>query len=466
MPRGLPKLPSDWEYVNEDAPPSDAEALSQGQAQKQIGSVLRQIEGPRLPPSPMPSFLQTVVKPVAKAAIPTDPVSIGLFIASSLMTGSPIAGRVMGKIGGKALPVAEDLMSTGLRRIGGMVGIGGLLGGIPGAVQGALTQIPAEALKKVTQWTRMNAQARDLAREDPIKLGQIVSTIIPNIGEIKSANDFHKAFKLAGAQNAISEAYRKETGEISEKLGNTLLPSRAMTDLRGPVRKFTPGQGWGGRKAFDVFGGAGTDQPTKYAFDDLTETVRRLRSVGWTDEERARGLAATDAREVSVKMADELVQELRKTDPALADKWQSANSMYARGLKIMNFFDDPKMLKANGDLNVPALQRKLKSSGYPTRDSYEVIADALALQDTIFRGDPRLIEDIPGEPGRLLSHFRLHFGILPTFYPKPPKVGEYAGKAPYGLTDFSSSQLMQLLGRGIKAEATRSANTLAAPSEE
>lgn len=464
MPSRLPKLPSDWEYVNEDAPPPDPETLSQGQSQKQIGSVLRQIEGPPLPPPPLPSFMQSVVKPVAKAALPTDPVSIGLFIASSLMTGSPIAGRVMGKIGGEALPVAEDLMSTGLRRIGGMTAIGGAIGGLPGAIQGALTQIPAEALKKVTQWTRMNAQARDLAREDPIKLGQIVSTIIPNIGDIKSANDFHKAFKLAGAQNAISEAYRKETGEISDKLGNALLPSQAMTDLRGPARKFTPGQGWAGQGAYTVLGGSG--QPSKYSFNDLSDTIRRLRSVGWTDEERARGLAATDAREVSVKMADELVQELRKTDPALAEKWSNANSMYARGLKIMNFFDDPKMLKPNGDLNVPALQRKLKASGYPTRDSYEVIADALALQDSLFRGDPRLIEDIPGEPGRLLSHFRLHFGILPTFYPKPPKVGEYAGKAPYGLSDFSASQLTQLLGRGIKATSDRPANTLAAPEEE
>lgn len=463
MPRQLPKLPSDWEWVNEDEPPPTPDPLSRTQSQRQIGSVLRQIEGPPLPSPPLPSFMETVVKPVAKAAIPTDPVSIGLFVASSLMTGSPIAGRVMGKVGSEMVPIAEDIMSTGLRRIGTMAGVGGLLGGPSGAFQGLVTQGLAEPLKKITQWSRMNKQASDLAKEDPIKLGQIVSQIIPNIGEIKTANDFHRAFKLAGAQTAISEAYRKETEGVAEKLGDTLLPSQAMTDLRGPAKSVTLMRDFGGVPASSVLAGPG--RAGKYSFEDIANTVRRLRSVGWTEEERARGLAATDAREMSVKMADELAQELRKTDPALAEKWQNANSMYARGLKIMNFFDDPKMLKPNGDLNVPALQRKLKGMGYPTRDSYEVIADALALQDTLFRGDPRMIEDIPGEPGRLLSHFRLHFGILPTFYPKPPKVGEYAGRQAYGLTDFSSSQLMQLLRRGMSAEAKSPANTLKAEEE-
>jgi len=455
----LPKLPPDWEWVDEGDPdPLPTAAEAQKSVDQGIGSMLREISGPRQPEPPVPSFLSGVLGPVAKKAakiaVPyDDPVGLGMLVASSiLMPGSPIAGRVIGKIGGKALPIAEDVMSTGLRRVAGMGMIGGLMGGLSGAMQGLTTQLGGEAARKLTQFARMNAQAKDLAMSDPETLGKVVSPIIPTLGSMRSPKDFHLAFKKGAAQTAVSEAYATGFQDVSKAMQGKQIPSEVLTSIRtaGPTGTLPAG-------ANRLM--AGLQAPIGYSFDDMVNTIQRLRTVGWTGDEVARGLAAKDHRQAADALSKELMDGL---PPDLAERWANVDGMYARGKRIIGLLDDTKLLDKAGNLNIPRLQQKIKSEGYSVRDSYQLAADAANIEKAIFRGAPTLAEDIPGRPGKWFGHAGMgrHGGFL-SFFPKPPSMSSYAGQQPYGLSPFGGSIVGQMLRRGVSERA----NTLAAPEE-
>jgi hypothetical protein len=438
----LPKLPGDWEWINEDVPPPDEPTQTHAQAQKQVGSILRTVAGPPKPEE-TPTFLKDFLAPTAKTAVetfvPTDPVGIGLLLASTVLTGgSAPAVRIMGRVAGEMAPVAESLGSSALRRIAGMAGAGaasaGLSGGSPiaGAFQGLLTQIGGEGITKLTQWTRMNAQARQLAQEDPETLGKIVTGIIPSIGSMRSARDFHAAFKKGAAQSAISDAYQTGIGELSQALQGKPIPSTALTSIRTAAKTAQMGA------TNPLLGGI--QQPASHSFDDMVETIRRLRYQGWNEDEIARGMSARDAREAADLVEKDLLQGL---PPPLAEKYQEVNSSYSRGKRLIDFFDDKNLLKENGDLNIPKLQQKIKSEGYSVRDSYQMAADAADLEQELFRGATDLGEDIPSKPGQLLP--RVHLGGGATFLPHLPKLGKFAGRKPAGMTPFQGSAGAQLI---------------------
>lgn len=449
MPRPkLPTLPSGWEYVNEDAPPTEPEALTAPQANKQVGSVLREIAGPLKPPDPPPSllsgFLEPTAKKFAKTLIPTTPMDIGMTLAGMILTGgSAPAAKVMGKVGSSMVPLVEEAGASGLRRILGMTAAGAALGkatgtgAVGGAAQGLLMQVGGEGLRKLTQFAGANTQARQLAAEDPERLGQVVSGIIPKLGSIRTPRDFHAAFKKGAAQQAVSDAYREGIDQISGALGQTPIVSKIITSIRTarPAGQLPVAQ----NKLL-----AGLQARAGYSFDDAVETLQRLRTIGWTEEEAARGLAAKDARDVAKELEGEIVSQL---PPQLAEKFQAVNGNYARGRRLIGFLDDPKLLKENGDLNIPALQKRIKSEGYSVGQSMQVAADAAELEKSLFRGAGSLAEDVAGEPGSLGA--RLHLGFLPTFYPHMPKLPSYAGREAAGLNPFQGSMISQMLKRGV-----------------
>lgn len=448
----LPSLPSGWSYGYADDPSAAPSADPTDEAQKGVGSVLREIAGPQKPIE-QPTFLNDFLKPtaekIADVAIPHDPVGIGLLLASTVLTGgSAPAVRIMGKIGGELLPVAESMGSSAIKRMVGMGAAGaaaaGLSGESPlsGAFQGLMTQIGGEGITKLTQWTRMNAQARQLAAEDPERLGEIVSNIIPSIGSMRSPKDFHAAFKKGAAQSAISKAYTDGMSDVSQKMSGQLIPSQVMMDLRGnPARSVQSGvlSGAGqGMPASQFLGGGG--QPGKYTVDDMAETIRRLRYQGWNGDEVARGLNARDARMASDELQKELVSQL---PPDVAEQFLKTNESYSRGRRVIDFFDDKNLFKQDGALNVPALQKKIKADGYSVRDSYQMAADAADLEAGLFRGATDLGEDIPGKPGQLLP--RIHLGGSATLLPHLPQVGKFAGREPAGATPFQGSLGGQLI---------------------
>jgi hypothetical protein len=460
MPTGFkpPKLPAGWEYIdstNPDPAPPPAEAAST--LQSGVGSVLREIAGPRQPPDNPPTFLSGFLEPtareVARTVIPQTLADVGIF-AASLLLGGPVgpAARLASRVSPELAGVVGGLGRTGVRRVLG-TGLGGALGaaasgGDPtsAAVQGIATQLGGESISKLTQWARSNAQVMQLARTDPERLGQLLQPILPRLGAMRSPRDFHAAFKRGAAQSAISEAYRTGLSDISTQLGNQPITSGVMTQIRSA--RPTPGQnpmlsGWAA--------------PGRYSFDDIAETIRRLRSSGWNGDEAARGLGARDARQAADSLEADLLSGL---PPPLADAYTTVNGAYARGARVISFMDDPKLFTPSGDLNIPRLQQKFKSEGYSTGDSYQLAADAVALEQSLFRGAPGLIEDVAGTPGRLLPHVYTGGASL---FPKLPSLPTFAGTAPPGTGPTGGSLIAQMLGRGVGGGQP---NSLRAPDQQ
>lgn len=450
----LPKLPADWEWVDEANPdPRPSVADAQKDATRGIGSVLRQIAGPPKPLPPPPSFLQDVVAPTAKTAFKMavpydDPVGMGGLVASLLLTGPTAPGvRALGKIAPKAAEALGGFGSSGLRRVLGMGAVGGAIGGPGGAMQLLTAQLGGEGARKLTQFARMNAQARDLAASDPVTLGKVVSPIIPGLGSMRSPKDFHVAFKKSAAQTAASQAYAAAFSDVSQDVGQKTIFSNVMRELRGSEARaqssFLPPGVRGMQAQRAVGGGKGTPA----SFDDVMETIKRLRTVGYTGDEVSRGLGAKIARDRASELEGELFGQIT---PAQAGKVQTLNSDYMRAQRIIGFLDDPKLLDKEGNLNIPRLQQKLKSAGYNVRESYQAASDAAELERALFRGATDLGEDIPGKPGKWFGHagaYR-HGGFFALF-PKLPTVGKYAGQEPYGLSPTSASLIGQMLQRGI-----------------
>jgi hypothetical protein len=462
----LPNLPSDWEYVSADDPPpavDPAEAPKLGD--KNVGSVLRQVSGPP-EPTDGPSFLSGFLKPTAEKTfdmlVPHTPRDVGIFAASLIFggAGGPLA-RVAGKLAPEALPMIEGLGASAMRRIGGTA-LGGMLGSqaqgenpLVGGGMGVATQIGAEGVSKLSKWLRMNSQATALAQEDPEKLGEVVQQIIPDLKDIRSAKDFHAAFKKDGAQTVIAKAYGTAMDDVSQKMQGQLIPSAVMSSLRGPAKAVTPNNpAWAGQTASSVFGGAG--QPGKFTFDDIAETIRRLRYQGWNGDELARGMIARDARQTAKELEQEVLPQL-PTD--VAEKYSQINESYSRGKRLIDFLDDKSLLDGAGNLNIPRLQKKLKSDGYSVGDSLQIAADAASLEKSLFRGGS-LMEDTPGAGFKFNTY--LHAGFFPSVGVHGPTLPGYAGRSNWGLNPGDSSQLVQFLKRGTE----RKPISLTAPEDE
>jgi hypothetical protein len=475
MPNGIkwPTLPSGWRYGDEadlaglpESSPSSPDVI-----QKNVGSMFREVMGPRKPiegPSIVDELLKPIGKQVADTFVPQDPLGIGLFLASTLLPGGPLVKPIMGKVGSKIVPIAKNIGTSGFRRVLGMGGIGaavsGLMGQDPleGAREGLTTQLGGEGITKLTQFASANTQAKALAQSDPETLGKVVSQIIPGLGKLRSPKDFHLAFKKSAAQTAISDSFRTGLSEVSAAIGQTPIPSVMMKELRGnPALVASPismSPGVRGMPAAQALGYGG--KPAMYSFDDVAETIQRLRTVGWNADEAARGLKGKDHRQFAEDLETELMQSL---PPDVAAKYKAVNEMYARGKRLISFLNDPKLLKPDGMLNIPKLQERIKSKGYSVGQSYQMAADAADLENALFRGSGSLAEDTPGAPGNLgimgrLLGLRHSSGILP----KLKELPIFTGVDPAGLSPFGGSQVMQLLKRSVGQRP----NTLRAEEEE
>lgn len=452
----LPKLPAGWSYVNEDLPPEEPSPLTGAESTRQAGSALRSIMGP-LPEEEQPTFIKNFLKPTAEKTfdvlVPHTPKDIGIF-AASLMFGGPLGPLARGaaKVAPAAVPALEAMGASWVRRLAGTA-LGGILGAeaggdspVMGGIQGLATALGGEAVAKLSKFLRMNKQAADLAVEDPERLGEVVQQVIPGLKDIRSARDFHAAFKKSGAQTVLSKAYTEGMGEVSNAMQGQLIPSQVMSSVRGPARSTTAmDPAWRGRGAADVLGGGGTGEPGKYSIDDLAETIRRLRHVGWNGDELARGLAARDARQTADALQMEVMSSL---PPEVGEKFARTNEWYSRGKRLIDFFDDKELLDAKGNLNIQRLQRKVKSEGYSVGESLQIAADAKMLEEGLFRGAPAMVEDVSPISGKGLEKFHWHFGFIPTATSRMPQPGAFAGRSNYGVSPTTGSQLMQLLKRG------------------
>lgn len=477
---GWPALPSGARWLNEDESAGktpNEQTLSPQQIEGNVGSVLRQIMGPPKPEPAGPRFFSDVVEPVARkaTAIPRkivemnmDPVTLGTTLAATILTGPMAPGvKAISAVAPRLGDAVGALGATGLRRVLGMAGAGAVSsvaagqGAMSGAVQGGLQQlIGGEGARKLSQFVGMSYQAAKLAVEDPEKLGKVVLGVIPSLGKIRSPREFFAAFKKSAAQTAVSDAYRKARGSIVEEVGQKVIQSPTMQQMRGNpalvssgVAGLPPGvRGMGAHEALGGPGGA-------HSFDDVLETMKRLRTQGYTEDEVKSGLVAMTARDRAAKIETELLSQLTQDQ---ADKVVEMNSRYARGQRIIDLFDDPNLLKkGKEELNIPALQKKYLSMGYNVGQSYAMAADAANLEAELFRGGP-LGQDIPGTPGKLLGHGGMSgrgHGFL-SMMPKLPVLTKYAGRENTGLSPFSSSVLSQMFRKGISP-----ANTLKAPEE-
>lgn len=457
---GWPTLPPGSRWLDEEeaagkTPPEAA--VTPADIQRNVGSTLRQIMGPPKQEKPAPGLMGGFVGPTLKKTADvlglTDPTQLGITLASMVLTGPTAPGvKALSAVAPEAAGMLGKLGATGIRRVVGMglagAGSAALSGQDPtaGGWQGALTQlIGGEGARKLSQFLMASPQATRLAVEDPKMLGQVVSPIIPSLGSMRSPKDFFVAFKKGAAQVATSQAYAAGRQAIKDEVGDKVIRSSTMQAMRGDPALVTSGgllpPGVAGMQAGPALQGGA------FSFDDVMETIKRLRTSGYTEGEARTGLGALTARDRASALEKELLSQLT---PDQAAKVTEVNSMYMRGQRLIDLLDDKKLLKQNGELNIPALQKKYKAMGYNVGQSYQLAADAANLENALFRGASNLPEDLPGKPGKLFGHGGIsgRHGWL-SFLPKLPELGTYAGRENAGLTPFQSSLVGQMLRRGV-----------------
>lgn len=352
---------------------------------------------------------------IAKNVIPQTPTELGIFIAT-LPVGPEVGalGRVLKMTAGGAL--------------GGMTGEGGSTS-VSGAFQGLMGGITGEGINKLSRMVTYVPWVKRIAQSDAETVGQAAFDMVPELGKLKSPQDFQATFSRIYGQRKLSQMYDGSIKSIVADLGDKNLvtsPTLGQTlwgEATGDLTSYRM-QSSGAKPAMQV--------PFEVAIDkvrDLKEKARRLVIN--------QPIVAADYRNRANAIETEAVMSL---PPELQNRYMQAKNAYAKGRAMLHFFD-PKnaetrgaagegVLNESGWLDVEKLQNRFKKQGLGSREALFSASEVAKFQDALFRGSEtgsRITDLTPETP----MHARLHkFGVSIPLFEALTQETRYVGNTP------------------------------------
>lgn len=404
---------------------------------------------------------------LAETVIPQSDADALIFLATLPARGSlGLAETVGSKTLGKVMEASPGIRKGISTILAGMVG--GSLDPNSSATQGGMRGLVAiggdAAVNKITKLATYMPWLKKIANEDTEAVGDSLSNMIPQLGQIKSLKDFQKAFMHDYGGKKIQGEYVKALNEIDGMLGGQGISS--PTYLQTVMSE--SGRGGGvrvGNLALPKDMGSGVP------FMSVIDKVHALR-----EEANKISQAAPVRAQRIFNTANQIEGEaLESLPPEAQAKYTGAKRMYAKYKQMLDYFDE-KDLVTNDGLDMQKLQNKFRAQGLSSSDAVISAAEVADFQRALFRGsDSSLITDFAPNAE---THGRFHFmgfSVSKPGFLKPEKqfvgnVAERPGKAILNSSAILGGKVPSvaefLAGKRPDVPAQQKPVSLAAPEDE